>query len=148
MKRVRTDAFCQLYNSLIERVHHSPDGFDGLSEAEKLYFALALFRNEVNNGGFQQYFFNSSGYYYEHAEKGLATLGAVQTLELLRKAKVSRDIRSPGYEARRNLIPIAQPGSEWERKLEELDKAFYADSEGLTQRLKGFAREQGLVSAR
>jgi hypothetical protein len=41
MKRVRTDAFYQLYHSLFERVHHSPDGFDGLSEAVKLSFAVA-----------------------------------------------------------------------------------------------------------
>lgn len=57
----RTDPFYLFYNSLIERVHNSVDGFAGLSEAEKIYWAVALLRNEINNGGFHQYFFNSSG---------------------------------------------------------------------------------------
>jgi hypothetical protein len=34
-----------LYSSPIERVCHSPSGFDTLSDAEKLYYALTLFQN-------------------------------------------------------------------------------------------------------
>lgn len=60
-----------LYSSPIERVCHSPSGFDTLSDAEKLYYALTLFQNEVNNGGFHQFFFNRSGSYYDLIENGL-----------------------------------------------------------------------------
>ncbi len=153
MKRTRTDPFHVFYNSLIDRVRHSRGGFDLLSEPEKLYFTVMLLRNEVNDGGFHQYFINSSGSYYDYAEKGLIALGATQTLELLRKAK---DILFPTIsvpvdtEIRRRLVPVVEPGTptpEWVNKADELDRRFYADSENLTSRLKAFAREQGFVSA-
>ena len=148
----RKGPFYLFYNCLIERVHNTADGFGGLSEAEKLYWAVALLRNEINNGGFHQYFFNSSGSYYDYAEKGLVAVGAVQTLDLLRRAKeiVFPTIPVPvDTEVRRNLLPVVEPDSpnpEWERKLDELDQRFYANSDNLTPRLEAFAREQGLVS--
>src|SRR5437870_10167234 len=62
---------------------------------------------------FHQYFFNSSGSYYNHAENGLIAVDAMHTLELLREAK---DILFPTMSApvdtemRRQLIPVAEPG--------------------------------------
>ena len=152
MKRTRTDPFHVFYNSLIDRVQRSRGGFDMLSEPEKLYFTVMLLRNEVNNGGFHQYFINSFSSYYGYTEKGLVALGATHTLDLLRQAK---DILFPtisvpvNTELRRRVIPIVEPGApapEWANKLDELDGRFYADSENLTSRLKAFAREQGFVS--
>jgi hypothetical protein len=52
----RKGPFYLFYNCLIERVHNTADGFGGLSEAEKLYWAVALLRNEINNGGFTSTF--------------------------------------------------------------------------------------------
>jgi Domain of unknown function (DUF4375) len=75
-----------LYSSLIDRVCNGP-GFGALPEPEKLYYALTLFQNEVNNGGFHQFFFNSSGAYFDLIREGLATLDELQTLELLQRAK-------------------------------------------------------------
>ena len=148
----RENPFYLFYNSLIDRVHNSADGFNGLSDDEKLYWAVALFRNEVNNGGFHQYFFNSSGSYYEYAEKGLVAVGALHTLDLLRQAK---EVVFPGVpvpvdtEVRRNLLPVFEPDSpnpEWSRVLNGLDQRFYANTDNLTPRLEAFARQQGLVS--
>jgi len=153
MKHTKTNPFYLLYNSLIERVQRSPGGFGGLSEPEKLYYAVALLRNEVNNGGFDQYFFNSSGSYYNYAEEGLVAIGATHTLELLRQAKeiVFPAISVPqDTQTRRELLPAIEPDTpspEWSRKLDELDQRFYANSDNLTPRLEAFAREQGLISA-
>jgi len=152
-RRTKTNAFYLLYNSLVQRVHDSPNGFGGLSDPEKLYYAVALLRNEVNNGGFDQYFFNSSGSYYNYAEKGLVAIGAMQTLELLRQAK---DIVFPAIpvpedtQTRRELLSTIESDTlnpEWSRKLDELDQRFYANSDNLTPRLEAFAREQGLINA-
>jgi hypothetical protein len=93
--------FFVLYSSLIERVCHSPSGFDALSDAEKLYYALTLFQNEVNNGGFHQVFFNSSGSYYDLIENGLVRFNEPRTLELPHQAKhprISGNRGSAGYQ--------------------------------------------------
>jgi len=152
MKLTETNPFYLLNDSLITRVHKGP-GFGSLTEAEKIYYAVNLFMNEVNNGGFHQYFFNSSGSYYEYAEKGLTTLGETQTLALLHAAKeiVFPTTAVPANtETRRKLIPLIEPGApvpEWSRKLDQLDKRFYKESSTLTSKLKTFARRQGLVPA-
>jgi len=152
MKRPGADTFDLFYGSLIERVNNSANGFGGLSEPEKLYYSVTLLINEVNNGGFDQYFFNSSGSYYRYAEKGLTLLGDTLVLELLHQAK---EIVFPGVPvpvdtgARRRLLPVADPDApdpEWVRKLDELDQRFYANPDDLSPRLEAFALEQGLVS--
>ena len=143
---LRRDPFFAVNTSLIDRVCHSPGGFDALSEAEKFYYPLTLFQDEVNNGGFHQFFFNSSGSYYDLIEGGLARLEEQQTLELLRLAKqaVFPDIAVPADMAtRRELLPA--PSSESGERLNELDRRFYSIPDTLTAKLQAFARERGLV---
>jgi Domain of unknown function (DUF4375) len=82
----KRNPFFVLYSSLIERVCHSPSGFDTLSDAEKLYYALTLFKMRSTNGGFHQVFFNRSGSYYDLIENGLARFNEPRTLELLHPA--------------------------------------------------------------
>jgi Domain of unknown function (DUF4375) len=77
-ERRLTGPFRKLWVSLVEKVHQSPTGFDGLSHREKLYFAVGLLEGEVYNGGFHQYFFNNSGSYYSYAEEGLIALGRLR----------------------------------------------------------------------
>jgi Domain of unknown function (DUF4375) len=149
----KTNPFSDLYASLIHRVHELDGGFDALSEAEKLYYSVALLRNEINNGGFHQYFFNSSGSYYKHAEEGLETLGAMETLQLLREAKaiVFPEISVPAeMKARRMHMARVDPDAaeqEWVRKLDELDGRFYDSPDEITSRLETFAKGCGLVEA-
>jgi endogenous inhibitor of DNA gyrase (YacG/DUF329 family) len=105
----KRNPFFVLYSSLIDRVWHSAAGFDGLSDAEKSYYALTLFQNEVNNGGFHQFFFNSSGNYYNLVESGLVSFDEPSTLELLHQAKQivfpESDVPTD-WETRRNLMPF------------------------------------------
>ena len=142
----KRNPFFVLYSSLIERVCHSPSGFDTLSDAEKLYYALTLFQNEVNNRGFHEVFFNFS--FYDLIENGPVRFNEPRTLELLHQAKhivfpeiaVQKDTRT-----RRDLMPA--PAADLMNKLNELDQRFYRCPDSLSAKLKMFAREPGLVSA-
>lgn len=144
--------FFVLYASLIERVCHSADGFDGLSGAERLYYTTTLFQNEVNNGGFHQFFFNNSGSYYELLEKSLRDFDEPETLELLHQAKqiIFPDTAVPAeVEKRRELMMQAElsaTANDLMSRLEELDKRFYRRPNTLGAKLDGFAREKGLVA--
>ena len=144
----KRNAFFVLYSSLIDRVYHSPGGFDALSDTEKLFYALTLFQNEVNNGGFHQFFFNNSGSYYELIENGLVTFDESQTLELLHQSKeiVFPEILVPTDTGeRRSTMP--EPTSELISKLDEFDQRFYRMPDTLTPKLEAFARERSLVPA-
>ena len=83
----KIDPFRKLWRELVRRVYETDLGYAGLSDAEKKYFAVGLLEGEVYNGGFDQYFFNSSSDYYSDAEIGLEEMGAVQSLSLLKRAK-------------------------------------------------------------
>ena len=143
------DPFYTFFLGLIDRVVDSPSGFNGLSEPEKLCYAVALVRDEVYNGGFHQYFFNSSGSYYNYAENGLVRLGATQILELLRLAKEIVFPLTPvpmDMKTRRLLIPIpGYPLPDWAEKLNEIDRRFNACPDEITPRLEAYAREHKLV---
>jgi hypothetical protein len=143
----KRNPFFVLYSSLIERVFHSAAGFDGLSGAEKLYYALTLFQNEVNNGGFHQFFFNSSGAYYDLIENALVSFDEPRTLELLHQAKhiIFPEIAVPvDKKTRRDLLPASTP--DLMSKLDELDQWFYRGPDTLSPKLQAFARAKGLVS--
>jgi len=141
---LKRNPFFLLSKSLIERVHGPGGSFESLSESEKFYYSLDLFQGEVNNGGFHQFFFNSSGSYYELIEQGLSVLNELASLQLLRQAK---EVVFPGVpvpvdmETRRNAMPRPLGAD----KLDNLDRQFYANPDTLTPKLQAFAREHGLV---
>jgi len=141
----KRNPFFVLGNSLTERVWGSPGGFNALSDPEKLYYALDLFQGEVNNGGFHQFFFNSSGSYYELIESGLVTFDEPQALELLHQAKqvVFPETLVPAdTETRREQMRHCAPS-----QLDALDRRFYACADTLTTKLQAFARDRGLLPA-
>ena len=140
----KRNPFFVLDVGLIDRVCHASGGFDTLSDAEKIYYALTLFQNEVNNGGFDQFFFNSSGSYYDLIENGLVTFDEPQALELLHQARQIVFPETPvpvNMEIRREQMRGCAPG-----QLNELDRRFYSTPDTLTGKLREFARERGLVS--
>lgn len=143
----RKDYAFALYSDLIERVHDSAAGFDGLSEPEKIYYAVALLRNEINNGGFHQYFSNSSGKYYRFAEGGLVSLGAQKTLELLHQAKklIFAEKSVPTDNEQRRQFLYRFPEGELETALNVFDQRFYNSPDEVSPLLEAFAREQGLI---
>lgn len=144
----RAHPFRGHWRSLVERVHNSPNGFDSLSEHEKLYYAVGVLQLEVYNGGFDQYFFNSSSSYYQYAERGLIALGATDTLDLLHQAKEMLFPGAPVSEetpTRRQALRSDAEGKQLNPKLDELDNRYWADPEKLDSRLRAFALEHGLV---
>ena len=77
-------------------------GWHALTVAEKHILAIKQLDAEVNNGGFAQYYFNSSGDHWEDAQNGLTAIGAtgrhrlmLATIEIFGDTKpaVDRDTR-------------------------------------------------------
>ncbi|MCR1764692.1 DMP19 family protein, partial [Pseudomonas aeruginosa] len=68
------------WSALVNRVYDGREGFAGLSPAERSYYAVSVLSGEVHNGGFDQYFGNSSGDQYQAARAGLRELEAEDAL--------------------------------------------------------------------
>ncbi|WDE06720.1 DMP19 family protein [Thalassomonas viridans] len=140
----KTCPFRALWRGLVDKVYKQEGGFAALSEDEKLYYSVNALGGEVYNGGFVQYFDNSSGETYRYAELGLVRLGATSSLKLLRKAK--EELLGSGS------VPKDQ-AERWaaikkhsdEPDLDGLDTEFYKDPDQLDKKLESFAVEVGLV---
>ena len=145
--RELTDPLRRFWRNLVHRVHDTAGGFAGLSEAEKQYFAVSLLDGEVCNGGFEQYFFNSSGTYYSYALLGLKSMGADQVLTLLLRAKhvlFAFDDVPEDTERRRATLRKKISDSQ-AQLLEQLDELYYGGPDGLRLRCEAFAQRYKLV---
>ncbi|MGI9235803.1 MAG: DMP19 family protein [Woeseiaceae bacterium] len=59
---------------------------DNLSMAERVVLSVEAIEREVNNGGFNQFFVNSSREFTPYAVESLISIGCPQTAELCQKA--------------------------------------------------------------
>src|SRR4051812_12008186 len=60
--------------------------WDKMTEPQKVFYCIQELEREVNNGGFNQYFINSSGDYAHEAIKSLQAIGANTTADILQRA--------------------------------------------------------------
>jgi hypothetical protein len=136
--------FRALWRELVHRVHYESNGFSSLTEHEKQYFSVNVLIGDVYNGGFNQYFGNSSSDYYTYAESGLVQIGATESLKLLRQAKADMfgGLKVPESQEGRWVIMRTHAT---EPDLDVYDTDFYEDRDDLETKLENYAIEVGLV---
>lgn len=79
-----TEMIIELSYGIADKIHRH--GFDNLSHPEKVLNHVYWLESEVNNGGLEQFFSNSSGDYALDTPAALDEIGAHHTAELVRKA--------------------------------------------------------------
>ncbi|NER18866.1 DMP19 family protein [Spongiivirga citrea] len=57
-----------------------------LSKGQQSFWSTWIIEGEVNNGGFNQFYFNSSGQYWKMAESGFKVIGAEKYADLTQRA--------------------------------------------------------------
>jgi hypothetical protein len=79
-----TSMIIELSYGLSDKISRS--GYEGLSHPEKVLNSVFWLDAEINNGGFDQFFYNSSGNHANETAAALEEIGAGHTAELVRKA--------------------------------------------------------------
>jgi hypothetical protein len=137
--------------ALVKRVCDGPDfdpsRFDALGAAEKTYYAVQCLVGEVHNGGFSQFFSNSSGALYGHALDGLMAMEAFRSAQLTLRAKAllfGSQAVPVDSKARNDLLPDFEDLDELEAELDSIDRLFWEDPDNLSERGEQFARQHGL----
>ena len=136
-----------LWSNLVSRVYVDKESatLKLLNRQEKTYYLVIAFSGEVRNGGFSQFFTNSSGKFYQETIESLSDLNAKKTLDLLLQAKTlffgDREPPVDRYERHQAMIPDPHSSSSGDH----LDKQFYADPDNLDQLIKAFALEKKLI---
>ena len=100
-------------------------GFDALSESEKVIATVFAIEAEVNNGGFDQFFFNSSGDLAFYAPTALVAIGAFEMAKIARKANLIFGSDGPHRDWHKRTQKLFSFNDKFESYLEDLDDQFY-----------------------
>ena len=134
------------WEGLVKRVHDERIGLDRIAPAEKTYYAVSCLIGEVYNGGFDQFFSNSSGSLCGLAIDGLMELEAETSTALLLRAKEAAFGDRP-VPADQRARWDAMTGTEASNaELSKLDSLFCEDPDKLGERCAKFARANGLYA--
>lgn len=116
-------------------------GFDSLTEKDQVFVAIWSLESEVNNGGFDQYFFNSSGDLWKETLSALKAIGSEHVTGLVEQAiAVFPKSEPPRDQAKRRETMLAFGERESER-LSALDQSFHQSKEYLGQLLHDFVEK-------
>ena len=134
------DPVSAAFLSVLEK---SEDGaaLDRLSEPERVLYLVRTLEDEVNNGGFAQYFFNSAGDHANEAPDAFLAIRAPGIAELCRKANSVFGEQVPTDWAQREEQFNALPDDPAEALLSECDDAFFSSDEDL------YALESAYIAA-
>jgi len=114
------------------------DGFESLSAAERVAYCVDALEREVNNGGFEQFFGNSSGDTAAETHAALQAIGAAQGASLLQSATSLFTNGAPPRDRDERLDAIDAMSDETRSKWRELDERFCAYPDDLTSLMRRF----------
>lgn len=98
------------------------DHIEKLNEHERIIFITQSLEQEVNNGGFSQFFFNSSGDFSNEVADAFVKIGALKTAEICKKALAVFGGAVPADRDERQEMLESLDGDEM---FDKLDDAFY-----------------------
>jgi hypothetical protein len=117
----------------VEQAIISRDG-DEMAEAEKVVLAVEAMEREVNNGGYHQFFCNSSGEFTSFLVHALEEIKCPVAASI--SAKAISILNLPDTSDRDVIIDaaLALPAKGWE-DLNKCDARYYENTEDIAQRL-------------
>ncbi|CAI8246862.1 MAG: Uncharacterised protein [Polaribacter sp. SA4-10] len=111
------------------------DVFTGLNDYEKTFIYIDIFENHTTNGGFEEFFWNSSGQFSHEILEAYEAIGATKTATLIYNAFTAfGEIPIPKDNAFRKKILIDLKSEAWD----VLDQAFYKSKENIVPLILSF----------
>jgi hypothetical protein len=101
------------------------EGFDSLSSPEIVLHHIYWLETEVNNGGFEQYFFNSSGNYALDTPAALEEISAHHTADLVKRTIELFPDGTPPRDLHERREKMGEIDDITLDKFDELDTEFY-----------------------
>ena len=131
------DAIMELDSILNEKSNYGED-ISVLTEGEKVVLFIENLEQEVNNGGFDQFFFNSSGNYTHETLKALEQIGSIEIKTLLSKAIAvwpNKNVPKIQMTRRERQLQLSESAQE---KWNTLDEEFFHSQEYIPQLLVNY----------
>lgn len=116
----------------------SKAGLSGLAPKERVFFLVWSLEAEVNNGGFNQFFFNSSGDHATATAEALRAIKATKTSAIIDKAISIFGAEGPSRNRAQRQQQLKLFSEEQQERLSELDTNFYAYPDNLSELLSKY----------
>lgn len=117
---------------LVKKTNYGDD-MSLLSDAERIFYITQTLEMEVNNGGFSQFFYNSSGDFSNELVSAFTAIGADVTAAICQKAIAVFGCEIPVDRSEREEMLDNLEGEEIDEILEECDDAFYDYEDNLNE---------------
>ncbi len=116
---------------------NSKKEFDAAAPQVQVAYCIHKLESEVNNGGFHQFFLNSSGEYVPETLRALNAIGAVTTRDLLERAVAIGFPKGYPADAKQHQESVAD-FDDVADALNPIDLAFYSYPEPLAELVNGY----------
>lgn len=118
-----TEMIIELSYGISDKIHKKD--FDSLSHSEKVLHHIYWLESEVNNGGFDQFFANSSGDYALETPSALDEIGAHHTANLVKRAMDLFPNGSPSRNGKQRAEQLSSMDEAIRAEFSELDSEFF-----------------------
>lgn len=125
-----TEFVSELNEHIGEKCQYGDD-MNALSAPERLFYVVQTLEMEVNNGGFSQFFYNSSGAFAEELVRAFERIGASRTAEICGRALAALGRELPVDRDEREEMLDELDSDAVNDALEECDDAFYEYADDL-----------------
>lgn len=115
-------------------------GYQNLTETEKYISGVYFYEAEVNNGGLDQYFFNSTGDRWKMTLAGLHKIGAHHAAEIFQNAVALFGPEGPAEEGIKRQNQLQQFSDADREKEEQLTDEFYKYEDNLSDLVTSYAK--------
>jgi Domain of unknown function (DUF4375) len=113
-------------------------GQRALKQEERIVLAVRALDREVNNGGYQQFFCNSSRMFAPQIVQSLERIGCRRTAKITQRAIAALQV-SPVTVARIDAI-MQETNEERDQELDRCDQLFYKTALGIPKGLYAFVK--------
>jgi hypothetical protein len=110
--------------ALSDAINSLPTAFGELTLGEQTAFCVDELEREVNNGGFEQFFLNSSGDYAQPVVDALRRIGAAQAAELVEEAILPIGATGPAADRAKRTAQMKSLGTSARDRWTTLTRAF------------------------
>jgi hypothetical protein len=118
-----------------------------LAEVDQTVILVWSLRSEIDNGGFDQFYYNSSGDHAMATVRALERIGAKQTAALVSEGNrlfPTQPVPSDRQQRIAELDAFSDSATDtWDR----LERAFYSDPDGLDELLVAYLVREGALPA-
>jgi hypothetical protein len=135
--KYRTDSIVLAFEEAI-RQKAEREGAEVLTDVERIVLAVQALEREVNNGGYHQFFVNSSREFAPTIVSSLQRIGCKKTASITQRAITALGASSPTLEMIDDVL--AEDNQRIMQKLTRCDDAYYKSAEPIADRLFSFIR--------